>query len=222
MSGRRKLSSERGRTSRRPSKGAVTRGGGFGAAGLCACCISCGQLYTFGDLGDAASAVADEGGSVSSGVGSANGGGTSGEVEASTGSSATSGSGASPGGGGDAQEGGATVAPPSDAGADGPALPAACAAASEIVYVTTLPGSTGNFGTTGSVCVVYQGSVNGWGISNGQGRLLTVIAATTLGPLDAAAADAAGTMPALGAGSDGFIYWVFTAGADSYASLYIF
>jgi len=159
------------------------------------------------------------GGSVTNGAGVANAGGASGGPEASAGNHPAMNA-AGPDGDAAAQDSGAVSSAPSDGGADAPALPAACAAASEIVYVPTLPGSTGNFGTTDSVCVVYQGSVNGWGVSNGQGRLLTVIAATNIGPIDATGD--ASTMPALGASSDGFIYWIFTAGADDYASLYIF
>jgi endoglucanase len=182
---------------------------------LCACSVSCGEVWTIGDLGDAASAGASESGSPSNGAAMANAGSTSGDLEASIASPAMNGSGLAPGSDADAQDSG-----PGDSGGDAPALPAACAAASEVVYVTTLPGTTGNFGTTGTVCVVYQGSVNGWGVSNGQGRVVTVIGATNVGPFDATGD--ANTMPALGAGSDGFIYWIFTGGADNYASLYIF
>lgn len=46
------------------------------------------------------------------------------------------------------------------------------------------------------------------------------LAATHIGPIDATTD--ASTMAALAARLDGFIYWIFTAGTDSYASLYIF
>jgi hypothetical protein len=79
--------------------------------------------------------------------------------------------------------------------------------------------NTGNFGTTGAVCVQFKGSVHqGWGVSNGDGRMLTVVGSTTVGP--ESAAGAAGG--AVGAGTDGFVYWNFTAGSFSYTSVYIY
>jgi hypothetical protein len=96
------------------------------------------------------------------------------------------------------------------------------------VITLTLPtgqytANTGNFMTTAAVCVELQGSVHqGWGISNGQGHMVTVVSgAGSSGPIDASGS--LSTLPtAPQAASDGFVYWNFTAGSVDYTSLYIF
>jgi hypothetical protein len=97
--------------------------------------------------------------------------------------------------------------------------PAACAAASEILAITALPGNSGSFNTTDTVCVFFHGSVSGWGVSNGDGRTVTSMGATTFGP---ASATTLNTPPAIAAGADGSVYWIFTAGTVSFASMFIF
>jgi hypothetical protein len=59
----------------------------------------------------------------------------------------------------------------------------------------------------------------GWGISNGDGRMVTVVGSTTVGP-EAAAPNVTGG--AIAAGMDGFVYWNFTAGSNNYTSVYIY
>lgn len=84
--------------------------------------------------------------------------------------------------------------------------------------------NTGNFMTTGPVCVELQGSVHqGWCVANGQGRTLTLTSASGVqGPVDASAGCFPGLPAAPQAGSDGFVYWNFTAGDNNYTSLYIY
>jgi hypothetical protein len=109
-----------------------------------------------------------------------------------------------------------------------------CAAGATVITLMPPDGSysanTNNFGTLEAVCVQLKGNVHqGWGISNGQGRMVTVTDASGAhGPVAAN-----GTLfPALPttpqAGSDGFVYWNFTAeppatsGGITYTSIYIF
>lgn len=113
-----------------------------------------------------------------------------------------------------------------DAAPDGPpalcatgTCPPACTAASEILLIPPAQQNSGSFATTGTVCVLFHGSVNGWGVSNADGRTVTAIGATTFGPV---ATSALGTPPAAAAGADGFVYWVFTAGTLSFSSMFIF
>jgi hypothetical protein len=125
--------------------------------------------------------------------------------------------------GGTAEAGDAAIV---DAGGDGPSrlcgggqCPASCAAASVILQITSLPGSSGSFATTDSACVLFHGSVSGWGVSNADGRTVTAIGATTFGPTPTSQLN---VPPAIAAGADGFIYWVFTPGTQSFASMFIF
>lgn len=88
---------------------------------------------------------------------------------------------------------------------------------------STYSANSGNFNTAGAVCVKLQGSVHqGWGISNGQGRMITVTGSAGT----SAAIDASGPLGCLPtapqAGADGFVYWNFTAGSVDYTSIYIF
>jgi hypothetical protein len=81
-----------------------------------------------------------------------------------------------------------------------------------------LPDNTGNFGTTGPACARFRGNVMGWGVSNGQGRMVTIVGATTMGPFDATAT----TTSTMAPGSDGFIYWLLTSGSADYVSVYAY
>ncbi|HXX66263.1 MAG TPA: hypothetical protein VEK07_03725 [Polyangiaceae bacterium] len=119
-----------------------------------------------------------------------------------------------------------------DAGADdaGPTVGAGCAAGATVIVLTFSSGTngnTGNFNTTGAVCVELMGSVHqGWGISNGGTRMVTVTSASgTAGPV--AASGSLASLPVEPqAGSDGFVYWNFTADNSSppvnYTSIYVF
>ena len=78
-----------------------------------------------------------------------------------------------------------------------------------------------------AVCVELMGSVHqGWNISNGQGRMLTVTsAAGTSAAIDSGNSTAIASLSQTPqAGSDGFVYWNFTAetGIVNYTSVYIF
>jgi hypothetical protein len=113
--------------------------------------------------------------------------------------------------------------PPPDVG-----VGAGCAAGATVIVL--MPGSghsanTGNFNTLAAVCVELMGNVNqGWGLSNGQGRMLTLTSSAGT----SATIDASGSISSLPqaaqAGADGFVYWNFTAetGTVNYTSVYIF
>jgi len=74
------------------------------------------------------------------------------------------------------------------------------------------------FDTTGPVCITYKGDIGGWTAANVSGRKVTVVGSTT----QTLNTIATGNQPGLKAGPDGYIYWNFTAGVDSYASLTAF
>jgi hypothetical protein len=74
------------------------------------------------------------------------------------------------------------------------------------------------FDTTGPVCVTYKGDIGGWTAANVSGRKVTVVGSTT----QTLTTIPTGNQPGLKAGTDGYIYWNFTAGAESYASLTAF
>jgi hypothetical protein len=94
-----------------------------------------------------------------------------------------------------------------------------CPAGTEVRDIDPpLPDNTGNFGTTGPACARYFGDVTGWGVSNGQGRMVTVVGATTVGPVDTSVA---ATGP-VSAGPDGFVYWILTAGDADFVSVYAY
>jgi endoglucanase len=73
----------------------------------------------------------------------------------------------------------------------------------------TFTGNTGNFNTTGAVCYRTSATLNGWGCSNFDGRTLTV----------GGAVRACGQMP-LTRSADGFTYFIVTAGAFPWASMF--
>jgi hypothetical protein len=116
--------------------------------------------------------------------------------------------------------------PPPDVG-----VGAGCASGATVIVL--MPGAgqytanTGNFNTLAAVCVELMGSVHqGWNISNGQGRMLTVTsAAGTSAAIDSGNSTAIASLSQTPqAGSDGFVYWNFTAetGIVNYTSVYIF
>ena len=73
-------------------------------------------------------------------------------------------------------------------------------------------GQTGNFNTTGAVCYRTNATINGWGCSNFDGRTIAV---------DNTAVAACGdALPA--PWTDGYTYFAISAGADDYASFYIY
>jgi hypothetical protein len=103
----------------------------------------------------------------------------------------------------------------------GPPLPppTKCAVGATIVAMATT-GPAVLFNTTGAVCITYRGSVNGWNASNVNGRSVTVVGSTTQMPL--VVDDSIANQPGLLPGTDGYIYWNFTTGTASYASLSAF
>jgi len=111
------------------------------------------------------------------------------------------------------------TAPPMDAAsAPDVAVGAGCAAGATVIIATCGGGSTGNFGTLGAVCVQFQGNVNGWNASNVQGRTITATGSTTQ---MVNGNSGVGNQPGLSAGSDGNVYWNFSATTSccSYASM---
>jgi len=77
----------------------------------------------------------------------------------------------------------------------------------------TFSWNTGNFNTTGAACYRTSQAVRGWGCSNFAGRTLRLNAATT------ATACGAGPFP-LPKHTDGFTYFVVSAGQYPWASIY--
>jgi hypothetical protein len=113
---------------------------------------------------------------------------------------------------------------PADASApvdSGPAAPPPTGCASgATVLALPMDGSSVTFNTTGPACITYRASVNGWNASNVQGRTVTAMGSTTQMPV--IDGDSLGDQPALVPGADGYVYWNFTAGAESYASMSTF
>jgi hypothetical protein len=109
-------------------------------------------------------------------------------------------------------------APPEDH-APAPPPPSSCdPAALQVELPGPLPETSMDFGTFGPVCVRYKGAIMGWGISNGQGRMVTLIGATMVGPLDATLVSSS----AMAVGPDGFVYWALTKGNVTYASMFAY
>jgi hypothetical protein len=77
----------------------------------------------------------------------------------------------------------------------------------------TFSGASGNFGTTGAVCLRTSGTVNGWGCSSFDGRTVKVNAGA------ASSTCGAGPFP-LAKSSDGYTYFTITAGTYPWATLY--
>jgi len=77
----------------------------------------------------------------------------------------------------------------------------------------TFTNQTGNFNTTGAICLRTSSTVNGWGCSNFTGRTVSVNGGA------ATATCGAGPFP-LAKYTDGYTYFSVSAGTYSYASLY--
>jgi endoglucanase len=78
--------------------------------------------------------------------------------------------------------------------------------------ITMTGGQSGNFNTTGAVCLRTASRVNGWGCSNFSGRTVSVNGGT------ASSTCGAGPFPLAQVG--GYTYFAVSAGGVSYASLY--
>jgi hypothetical protein len=96
--------------------------------------------------------------------------------------------------------------------------PTGCASGATVIAMTAL--GNVNFGTAGAVCITFMGNVNGWNASNVQGRTVTVVGSTTQSP--AISGDNLGNQPGIMPGADGYVYWNYTAGQVSYASMATF
>ncbi len=79
--------------------------------------------------------------------------------------------------------------------------------------VTITGGQSGNFGTTGAICLRTAASVYGWGCANFQGRTVSVNGGT-------ASENCGGGAVPLPKMSDGYTYFAVTAGSFTWASLY--
>jgi hypothetical protein len=105
----------------------------------------------------------------------------------------------------------------SDAASDG-AASSGCANGATVISAAACS-SMPSFGTTGAVCVkVHVNTVNGWNASNVQGRTATAKGATTQGPITPTNGSIP-NQPGLSAGSDGYVYFNFTAGQVNYSSM---
>jgi hypothetical protein len=87
---------------------------------------------------------------------------------------------------------------------------------------STVGGFSPTYGhLTQPVCVTLKGSVPaGWNASNVADCNVTVTGGGATQTLTGVAA--AGNQPAMPAGSDGFVYWNFTAGCWNYGSVQCF
>jgi hypothetical protein len=93
-----------------------------------------------------------------------------------------------------------------------------CASGATVISPTSCS-SLPSFNTTGAVCVRLKlNTVNGWNASNVQGRTVTAKGATTQGPITPTNGSIP-NQPGLSAGSDGYVYFNFTAGAVNYTSM---
>jgi outer membrane protein assembly factor BamB len=87
------------------------------------------------------------------------------------------------------------------------------------VFSETACSSLPAFNTTGAVCYKFKaGVINGWNASNVQGRTATAKGSTTQGPITPTNG-AIANQPGLSAGSDGFVYFNFTAGSVTWSSM---
>jgi hypothetical protein len=85
----------------------------------------------------------------------------------------------------------------------------------------TMPklGVADDFGTADAICIKYAGNVGGWSASNVEGRTVTVVGAKT----QALTTIPEGVeQPAMDVGTDGWIYWNFSAGTLSNSSVKAF
>ncbi|MGH7435908.1 MAG: hypothetical protein ACRENE_09560 [Polyangiaceae bacterium] len=163
--------------------------------------------------------------SASSGVGSSSSGSTSGS--SSSGSSSSSSSGSSSGPVAVVfTDAGYYAADPGDGGDGGDAgTTTGCVPGSTVFTIVGPNGQSGNFNTSSAVCVQMKSGVSqNWGVSNGDGRMVSVTCSMgTSAPVAATA-----STPPPGApqtpqpGPDGYVYWNFTGGGLSYTSMYTY
>jgi PQQ-like domain len=110
---------------------------------------------------------------------------------------------------------------PADAGADAAtdASGSTGCAGGATAFSATSCGSLPSFNTTGAACFRLKlSTVNGWNASNVQGRTATAKGATTPGPI-VPTNGSIPNQPGLSAGSDGYVYFNFSAGSVSYSSM---
>jgi hypothetical protein len=94
-----------------------------------------------------------------------------------------------------------------------------CAGGAEVFSASSCGSLPSSFNTTGAVCVrVKVNTINGWNASNVQGRTATATGATSQGPITPTNGSIP-NQPGLPAGSDGFVYFNFTAGQVTYSSM---
>jgi hypothetical protein len=105
-----------------------------------------------------------------------------------------------------------------DASVDSGSPPGPCATDAKVIVMAKSNTSVA-FGTLGAVCVKFAGTVSGWNASNVEGRSATAVGST----MQVLATIPEGrNQPAIGPGSDGFIYWNFTSGMYTYAAMFAF
>ncbi len=100
-----------------------------------------------------------------------------------------------------------------------PPPPTGCATGATVIAMKA-KGASGNFNVLGAVCVTFTSSVSGWNASNVQGRSVTAVGSTTQMPV--ISGDSLGNQPGLSPGTDGYIYWNYTAGSVDFTSMSIF
>jgi hypothetical protein len=94
-----------------------------------------------------------------------------------------------------------------------------CVAGAAVVTMAKL-NTVVKLGTIGRVCVQFKGTVSGgWNASSVEGRSVTVTGSTTRTITNIPEGT---NQPALLPGSDGYIYWNYTAGYFSYATMYAY
>jgi hypothetical protein len=107
-------------------------------------------------------------------------------------------------------------AAPADSGS---APPKGCAANVTVLVMPTLD-SLIQFNTGGAVCVKFKGGIDGWNASNAAGRSVTLVGGGATQTLKTIVDDQ--NQPGMTAGTDGYIYWNFTAGTFFFASVLAF
>ena len=111
-----------------------------------------------------------------------------------------------------------------DAGGDAGTTTTGCVPGSKVITITGPNGQSGNFNTSGAVCVQMMSAINqNWGVSNGDGRTVSVTCSMgTTVPVTATGQPPSGAPQAPQPGPDGWIYWNFSAGSPDYTSMYTF
>jgi len=101
----------------------------------------------------------------------------------------------------------------------GSAPPNGCAANVTVLVMPTRD-SLVQFNTGGAVCVKFKGGIDGWNASNAAGRSVTLVGGGATQTLKTIVDDQ--NQPGMTAGTDGYIYWNFTAGTFFFASVLAF